>query len=442
MMGGSIMEGMHLVLALVVGLALVIVLILKTKIQAFPALLIASVSVGLIGGMSTADVVSNISSGFGSTLSSIGIVIALGVMMGKMLEVTGAAKKMAVSILKIVGVERTEVVLAMAGWLVSIPVFCDSGFVILSELAKEFSRDTKKSMISLGCALGIGLLVTHHLVPPTPGPLAVAATFGVDIGLLIIYGMVISLLILAVALTFAKHNAKKFEIVIPEADLQAVKFTDEELPGAVISFAPIIVPVVLILLNTLCSALSINNSIVNLIGSPVIAVLIGLLISIYGLARSKKREEVVRILENSLGDAGLIIVITGAGGALGTILRVSGIGDYVAGVIASSGFPAVLVPLLMAALLKIAQGSGTVAMVTTASIVAPMCSTLGLSPMLGCLACCIGSMCVSHFNDSYFWVVTRISGMDVKTGLRAWTATTGAAALTGFVIMIILSFVM
>lgn len=434
------MEGLNLILALLVGLAVVVVLILKTKIQAFPALLIASVVVGLIGGMSTADVVANITAGFGSTLGSIGIVIALGVMMGKMLEVTGAAKKMAVTILKIVGVERTEVVLALSGWLVSIPVFCDSGFVILAELAKEFSRNTKKSMVALGCSLAIGLMVTHHLVPPTPGPLAVAALFNVDIGLLIIWGVVISLIILFFAMIFIKYNSKKFEVIIPEEDLEAVKFTDEELPNAVISFAPIVVPVILILLNTLFASLEISNSFINLVGSPIIAVLIGLLISIYGLAMSRKRDDVVKILENSLGDSGLIIVITGAGGALGTILRVSGIGDFVANIISSAGFPGVLVPLLMAALLKTAQGSGTVAMVTTASIVAPMAANLGISPMLGTLACCVGAMCVSHFNDSYFWVVTRISGMDVKTGLKAWTSTSGVAAAVGTVIVLILSF--
>lgn len=169
---------MNLIFALITGIALVIILILKTKVQAFPALLIAAIYIGLASGMAPAEVMSTVSSGFGGTLASIGIVIGLGVMMGKILEITGAAKKMAIVILNIVGEDKTELVLLLSGWLISIPVFCDSGFVIMSELAKEFSRNTKKSMVALGCSLGIGLYLTHHLIPPTPGPLGVAGILG------------------------------------------------------------------------------------------------------------------------------------------------------------------------------------------------------------------------------------------------------------------------
>lgn len=434
--------GIRLVIALLIGLAIIIFLILKTRVQAFPALIIAAVVVGLIAGMSSADVMKTVSGGFGSTLASIGIVIGLGVMMGKMMEVTGAAKKMALTILKLVGAENSDVVLALSGWLVSIPVFCDSGFVILSELAKEFSRNTKKSMVLLGSALGVGLYLTHHLVPPTPGPLGAAGIYGVDVGKFILWGIVVSVIMLPFCIMYVRFISKKNPEIIPEVDPDAVKFAVDEadLPGAAISFAPIVVPVLLILSLTVTQALGIANPVITVIGNPIVAVLIGVLISIYGLAQKLEREEVVKILERALADAGLIICITGAGGALGAVLRESGIGTYVADLIASSGFPGILVPMIMGALLKTSQGSGTVAMITTAGIVAPMVAGLGISPLAACLATCVGPMIASYFNDSYFWVVTRFSGMDVKTGLRAWTTTTAFAGVVGCVVVFILSF--
>ncbi|MDO5726221.1 MAG: GntP family permease [Tissierellia bacterium] len=437
------MQGTQLILALVIGLAIVIFLVLKTKVQAFPALIIAAIVVGFIGGMEPVEVMQTVSSGFGGTLSSIGIVIGFGVMMGKILEVTGAAKKMAQSILKMVGEERTELVLLLSGWLVSIPVFCDSGFVILSELAKEFSRNTKKSMVALGCALGAGLYLTHHLVPPTPGPLGVAAILGVDVGQLIIFGVLISAILIPIVLFYIRFVQKNQEMIIPELDEEAKKFvmSDEDLPGGFISFAPIIVPVILILMNTLTAALNYENQIISVIGNPIFAVLVGVLIAIYGLTKDKSRKDVVSVLEASLSDAGLIICITGAGGALGAVLRASGIGDYVANAIAATPFPHVLLPMIMASMLKLSQGSGTVAMITTASIVAPMLSGLGLSPLLACLAICVGAMIASFINDSYFWVVTRFSGMDVKVGIKAWTTTSAVTGVFGCLIVLILSFV-
>ena len=440
----------HLILALLIGLAIVVFLILKTKIQAFPTLLIAAIAVGVIAGLPVDKVMSTISGGFGSTLGSIGIIIGLGVMMGKVLEVTGAAKKMALTILKGVGIARAEWVLAISGLLVSIPVFCDSGYVILSELAKEFSRITKKSMVLLGCSLGIGLFLTHHLVPPTPGPLAVAGLLGVDIGLMIIAGLVFSAIMIFPVMLYVSYISKRSPEIFPEgidtaalhAEVNLESFDESRLPGAFISFAPIVLPIVLILIKTGTAAVKYENAFITLFCDPITAVLIGLLIAIYGLMAHTNREKVVEVLEGSLADAGLIILITGAGGALGAMLRTSGVGNHVAEIIAQSGFPSILVPLLMASLLKLSQGSGTVAMITTASILSPMMATLGLHPLTAALSICVGAMCASYFNDSYFWVVTRFSGMDVKTGLKAWTSSTAFAAFTGYIMIILLSMVL
>lgn len=430
---------MNLFIALLIGLSLVIFMILRTKIQAFPALLIAAIITGLLAGMPAADAMAAISDGFGSTLSSIGIIIGLGVMMGKILEVTGAAKKMAVTILNLVGVERTELVLLLSGWLVSIPVFCDSGFVILSELAKEFSRTTKKSMVALGLSLAAGLYLTHHFVPPTPGPLGVAAILGLDVGSLILWGIVVSALLIPIALVGAKVISKRHDPIIPEIEENVKSITEEELPGAAISFAPIIVPILLILSQTVSNAMDFSHPIITIFGDPIVAMLVGLLLSIYGLTKTQDRDTVISALEDSLSDAGLILCITGAGGALGNVLRESGIGDYVANLIVSANVPGLLLPMLMASLLKLSQGSGTVAMITTASIVAPMISGLGISPLIATLAISAGSQCASIINDSYFWVVTRFSGMDVEVGLRSWSILSAIMGITGCIIVGILS---
>ena len=440
----------HLILALLVGLAIVVVLILKTKVQAFPTLLIAAMAVGVIAQVPIDKIMSTISGGFGSTLGSIGIIIGLGVMMGKVLEVTGAAKKMALTILKGVGIARAEWVLALSGLLVSIPVFCDSGYVILSELAKEFSRITRKSMVLLGCALGLGLFLTHHLVPPTPGPLAVAGLLGVDIGIMILAGLVVAVIMIFPIMFYIQYISKRCPVVYPDGmpdlgthdKVSLEAFDETKLPGAFISFAPIVLPIILILIKTGTAAVKYQNNFINLFCDPISAVLIGLLLAVYGLMQTVDRETVVKTLEDSLGDAGLIILITGAGGALGAMLRTSGVGNHVAELIAHSGFPAILVPLVMASLLKLSQGSGTVAMITTASIVAPMMASLQLHPLTAALAICVGAMCASYFNDSYFWVVTRFSGMDVKTGLRAYTSASAFAAAVGYILILALSIVL
>lgn len=436
----------QLIVALLVGLALVVFLILKTKVQAFPALLIAAITVGVIAGLPLDEVVSTISGGFGSTLSSIGIIIGLGIMMGKILEVTGAAKRMAISMLKLFGIQRAEWVMALSGFLVSIPVFCDSGFVILSELAKEFSRVTKKSMVTLGCSLALGLYLTHNLVPPTPGPLAAAAIMGVDIGMMIPAGVILALLLLIVLIPYIRYVGRKCPAVFPEGmredTLQEVSleaFDESKLPSTALSFMPIIVPILMILTKTVSAAMGYSSPVITLLCDPITAVMTGLLISIYTLMRKSSREDTVKLLEDSLSDAGLVMLITGAGGALGAVLRTSGVGDYVANLIASSGFPAILVPIIIGILLKLSQGSGTVAIITTASIVAPMLSVLQLHPLVALLAVCIAPACASYFNDSYFWVVTRFSGMDVKTGMKSWTSVSAMAGIVGSIMVVILS---
>lgn len=448
--------GGQMIFGLVVGITLLIILILKTKIHAFLALIIASAVTGLIGGMPPNAVLNAITSGFGGTLGNIGIIIGFGVMMGQIFEVSGAAEKMAQTFIKKLGKGREEIALAITGFLVSIPIFCDSGFVILSPLAKAISRQTKKSVVTLGISLAAGLVITHSLVPPTPGPVGVAGIFGINVGSLILWGIILAIPMTIATILYAKHVGKKIYQIPTEDGLgwERSKYQEpvyelisdeenEELPSTFMSFAPIMIPIILILLNTVTTALGAEGTAVNIIsflGAPVIAVGIGLIISIYGLAGKYSREETLEHMENGIKSAGIIILVTGGGGALGAVLRESGAGDYIANLIAKTALPPILLPFIISTLVRLIQGSGTVAMITAASITAPILANLNANPVFGALAACIGSLMFSYFNDSYFWVVNRMLGItDAKEQMQVWSVTTTIAWAVGLIGLLIIS---
>lgn len=455
------MSGPQMIFGLVVGIAVLIFLILRTKIHPFLALIISASLTGIIGGMNPPDVIKSITNGFGSTLASIGIVIGFGVMMGRILEISGAAQRMAYTFLKIFGKGREELAMALTGYVVSIPIFCDSGFVILSPIAKALSRTTKKSVISIGVALAVGLVATHHAVPPTPGPLGVAGIFQADVGLMILWGLVFTVPITIVGVLYAKWLGNRI-YQIPTSDgmgwtrnkkeaehiqkLEVENNDKKELPSVLSSFAPILVPIILILLNTVLTAMKLTSPIVNYIlffGNPVIAVGIGLIIAIYTLVPKMDRTQVIKLMEEGVSSAGIIILITGAGGSLGQVLRDSGAGDYVAKLIAGTGLPAILLPFFVATLVRLVQGSGTVAMITSASITAPILATMNVNPILAAQAACLGAMVFSYFNDSYFWVVNRLLGVeDVKEQIMTWSVPTTLGWATALVMLLIANLIL
>ncbi|MDF2677384.1 MAG: gluconate transporter [Bacillota bacterium] len=448
--------GSQMILGLIIGITILIVLILKTKIHAFLALIIAAAVTGLIGGMPSNAVLASISKGFGNTLGSIGIIIGFGVMMGEIFEASGAAERMAQTFIKKLGKGREEIALAITGFLVSIPIFCDSGFVILSPLAKAISRKTKKSVITLGVALAAGLVITHSLVPPTPGPVGVAGLFNVSVGSIILWGIVMAIPMTAAAVIYARYLGKKIyqlptedgeDWIRPAYQEPVYDSIDDnsgkELPSTFMSFAPIIIPIILILINTVATALKAQGPIVNafvFLGTPVIAVGIGLIVAIYGLAGKYSRSETIDLMERGIKSAGIIILVTGGGGALGMVLRDSGAGDYIAQVISKTSLPAILLPFVISSLIRLIQGSGTVAMVTSASITAPIIATLNVNPVFAALAACTGSLVYSYFNDSYYWVVNRMLGIkEAKEQMRVWSVTTTIIWAVGFVELMILN---
>lgn len=455
-MEGVVISGSQMIFALVVSIFLLIFLIMKTKIHAFLALIIAAALTGVLGGMPVDGVLGSITKGFGNTLGSIGIIIGFGVMMGEIFEFSGAAKRMAKTFIKSLGKGREELALAITGFLVSIPIFCDSGFVILSPLAKAISKKTRKSVITLGVSLALGLVITHSLVPPTPGPVGVAGLFGVSVGSIILWGIVMGIPMVLAGIAYAKYIGKQIYQVPSDDGEGWVRLSgkqtlshytedkdDEKLPSAAASFAPIVVPIILILVQTISAVLKVEGtirSIINFFGSPVIAVGIGLIIAIYTLTNKVSRKETIEQMENGIKSAGIIILVTGGGGALGMVLRDSGAGDYIAQLIAQTALPAILLPFIISSLIRLIQGSGTVAMITAASITAPMIATLNVNPVFAALAACTGSLLFSYFNDSYFWVVTRMLGIkEAKEQIRVWSFTTTIAWAVGLVELLILN---
>ena len=445
----------HLILALVLGIALLIFLILKTKVHPFPALIIAACVTGLVSGMSPSATIGAISTGFGTTLGNIGIIIGLGVMMGQIFERTGAAERMALTFIKLFGRKNEPWAMALTGFLVSIPIFCDSGFVILSSLAKAISRKTRQSIVTVGVPLAAGLVITHSLVPPTPGPLGVAGTFGVDVGTFILVGILIAIpMAIACTLYGCWLGKRLYQLPADEGDAwirpevfekyAEVSLTpSRELPGALASFAPLVVPILLILLNTVCSAMGLKTGIFEVViflGTPIIAVGIGFLLALYTLALRIPRQTILDEMNKGLASAAIIVFVTGGGAALGKVLQTSGVGNYIAQLILQTSMPVVLLPFIIATLVRFAQGSGTVAMITAAGICAPIVQAAGGSMLAGAFAACVGSLFFSYFNDSYFWVVNTLMGFkDTKEQIRVYSITSTIAWAVGLVMVLILN---
>jgi GntP family gluconate:H+ symporter len=419
------------VIYLLLSVVLIILLSAKLKIHPFIALFLVAILYGLFAGMPLSEIVVSINEGFGDTLGKIGLLIVLGVIIGSFLENSGGAYAMAEKVLKIIGKKRVPTAMGIIGYIVSIPVFADSGFILLSPLNKSLSKKANISLAGSAVALGLGLTATHTLVPPTPGPIAASGILNADLGLVLLWGLLISALALAVGLFFVrKYVSKTYIDPNPEISEAVIDQRLKEAPGAFKSSIPIFVPIFLIVLRSIVNALGddVNGAIAEFIlfiGEPVIALLIGMFLSL--LLPKKLNYDMLSTsgwVGKSLRDAATIILITGAGGIFGRVLQNSGIADVIGETLADVNL-SIWLPFLLAAAIKTAQGSSTVALITTASIMMPMMSTLGfvseLEKVMVVIAIGAGSAVFSHANDSFFWVVTQLSGFDVKTGYRLFS---------------------
>lgn len=448
------MTGLPLIFAFVVAVVIMIVAISKFKVHPFLSIMAVSLLLALVGGIPLADVPGVIGAGFSGTFSSIGIVIILGALIGSILEQTGAALKLADMVVKLVGKKNPELAMELMGWVVSIPVFCDSGFVILDPIRKALVRRTGTSSVAMTVALSTGLYISHVFIPPTPGPIAAANTLGIGDNLLLVIGLGVlcSIFPLVAGLIFAKFIGKRVkssdEQVAPD---EVVKTYEElvaeygKLPGGLNAIAPIVVPVILMALGTIGKQVGITGvalDILTFLGTPIISLAVGTVFAIIQLAIAKKMDQFYNITNDTLKTVGPILFVTAAGGVLGKVISSTTMVSYItenANFLMSLG---IFFPFLLAAILKTAQGSSTVAITTTAGIMAPMMSSLGLdTPVLGALtvmAIGAGAMTVSHANDSYFWVVTNFGKMTPDQGYKTQTMLTlvmGIASIIGIFII-------
>lgn len=450
------MTGIPLIIAFVVAVVLMIVAISKWKVHPFLSIMTVSVLLALVAGIplvKTDDVpgiADVIGAGFSGTFSSIGIVIILGALIGSILEQTGAALKLADMTVKLVGQKNPELALELMGWVVSIPVFCDSGFVILDPIRRALVKRTGKSSVACTVALSCGLYISHVFIPPTPGPIAAANTLGIGDNLLIVIGigLLCSLFPLVAGFVFAKFIGKKVKSADEQVNAdEAVKTYEElvasygKLPGGFNALAPIIVPVILMALGTIGKQLGITGfalDLLSFLGTPIISLAVGTIFAVIQLALAKKMSQFYSITNDTLKTVGPILFVTAAGGVLGKVISSTTMVSYItenASFLMNLG---IFFPFLLAAILKTAQGSSTVAITTTAGIMAPMMASLGLdTPVLASLtvmAIGAGAMTVSHANDSYFWVVTNFGDMTPDQGYKTQTILTlvmGVASILG-----------
>jgi GntP family gluconate:H+ symporter len=435
------------ILFLILSIALIVLGTVKLKVHPFIVLLLVALFYGFGVGMPVEKILTSINEGFGGTLGKIGLLIVLGSIIGTFLENSGGAYSLAESVLKIIGKKRVPTAMGILGYFVSIPVFADSGFILLSPLAKSLSKKAGITLATSATALAIGLTATHTMVPPTPGPIAAAGILNADLGMVLMLGIPVAALALIPGLIFANKYASKFWIdPNPQATDEDIAELLRKAPGATEASLPVLVPIFLIILKSVFAAKgeldSLFLKIIAFIGEPVIALLIGTFLSFF-LPKKFDREllSTTGWVGKALSDAASIILITGAGGIFGKILQNSGIADFL-GTALSGVNLSLWLPFLLAAALKTAQGSSTVALITTASLMLPLMPGMGfdteVEKAMVVLAIGAGSSVVSHANDSFFWVMTQMSGLDVKTGYKLQSLGTGILGISAAVILYVL----
>ncbi|MCF3651589.1 GntP family permease [Synoicihabitans lomoniglobus] len=437
------------IILLLLAIAFIVVATTRWKLPPFLTLLIGAGFYGLASGLSAAETLAAITGGLGKTVGGIGIVIACGCVIGAVLERTGAAMVMAQAVLRVVGRTRAVLAMGLTGGIVSVPVFCDSGYVVLAPLVRGMARGAKQSVAALAVALSMGLYVTHCLVPPTPGPVAAAEAVRADLGRVIGLGLLVAAVVIGVVCWFAVWAGRRWPIELAATETTTETAAVKPNVSVAVAFAPIVLPMMLIAWRSFFPGTpgSDGAALVAAIGHPNVALMLGALLALV-LARREGATVLGEWSGEAMRTAGAIVLVTGAGGALGAVLRATPLADVIATTLSSLdlGRWNIVLPFLVAAGLKTAQGSSTVAIVTTASLIAPLLGVLGLDQptalALTVLAIGAGAMTVSHVNDSYFWVVTQLTGLSVAQGYRLVTLASGIAGLTGIATIVMLRFVL
>ncbi|MDH5396653.1 MAG: GntP family permease [Cyclobacteriaceae bacterium] len=436
------------ILIIILTLAVIITAIMKFDIHPFLALFVGAIGYGLVSGMSPELILTSVSDGFGGVLGKIGLLILLGVIIGTFLEKTGGAFVIAQKVLSYIGEKAVMLAMMISGYILSIPVFGDSTFIMLNPISKSLSFKGKVPYAAVTIALTLGATASHSLVPPTPGPIAAAGILNANLGMVIMWGIIISVVSLIPCFFFVRYVVSKVELIPHFADGEKEQ-TYAKPPSAKKSFLPIILPLLLIVLNSIAAypthpfGENMFTTILSFVGNPIIALLLGVFVSFTLPAKFD-----MKLLSSSgwIGDALVIaapiILITGAGGVFGKMLQNSGIADLVSDNLSGASW-GLLLPFLMAMVLKTAQGSSTVALITTASIMAPLLPSLGLdSEMLRVftvLSIGAGATAISHANDSFFWVMTQMTGMNIKQGNQTHSIGTFILACTAITVIYLIT---
>ena len=464
------MSGLPLIIAFVIAIVALILLISKLKVHPFLAIMGVSLVLALLAGIplndtpvlneagekigTTSGIPNVIGAGFSSAFSSIGIVIILGAFIGAVLEKTGAALKLADMVIRLVGEKHPELAIELMGWVVSIPVFCDSGFVILNPIRKALVKRTGVSSVTMTMCLACGLYISHVFIPPTPGPIAAANTLGVGDSLLLVIGLglLCSIFPLLAGLFYAKIMGKKIKSADEITNSGEIVKTYEELkaeygklPGGFNAVAPLIVPILLMGISSVVSMAKWTGPVADFftfLGTPIMALAAGTVCAIVQLIMAKMNGEFYNLVNETLKTVGPILFVTAAGNVLGKVIASSDMVNYIKANASTLQTIGIFFPFLLAAILKTAQGSSTVAITTTAGIVAPLLADLGFATpveiALVVLAIGAGAMTVSHANDSYFWVVTNFGEMKPEQGYKTQTMMTlimGIASIIGIFIL-------
>lgn len=435
---------LQVLIFLIAGVGLIILLTAKYHVHAFFALLVACFITGLGVQIPLPVLLNTIKDGFGNILKSLGFIIILGTTLGVLLEHTGSTKVMANYILKKVGEKNAALAISITGFIVGLPVFCDSGFIVLNGLSRSLSKKTGISLVVMSVSLATGLLAVHCLIPPHPGAAAAAATIGVDLGRLIIYGIIIAIPAMIAGHWWAVYAGRKItHFTVEESDVPEDTTIH---PSVLKSFLPVIIPILLIALRSFFMIQSDESGgwrYALSLGDPVVALSVGVLLA-FNTKRRWKRKTVNLIFQDAIEKAGGILVIIGAGGAFGAVLAATNIGSHFSNAVPLHSL-GILFPFLLTFILKTAQGSSTVAIITAASIVLPLLAALGLDSengkLLTVLSMGAGSMMISHANDAYFWVITKFSGLDIKTTLKVYSVASVIMGLVTLMMVYLLSLI-
>ena len=442
----------RLCIAALCGIALLLVLIIKGKLQPLIAILISALGIGIIAGMPADMIVSTVTKGMGETLKGIALLVGLGSMFGAILEISGGAERVALTMMRRFGEKNAPWALGITGMVTAIPVFFDAGLIILIPLAFSIARRAKKSTLYFVIPLLAGLAVGHAFIPPTPGPVLVANILGVDLGLVIGLGLVCGFFAMVVAgPLFGKFCGDHYDIPVPEQYLNTPEYDESKLPSFASVVGIILIPLVLILVNSVLGQIPEGNwvdflrPVFSFLGTPFVALLLATLAAmlILGCKNGYTMKELEKVMTKSLEPTGLILLVTAAGGVLRYMLQDSGLGDIIGGFVAAAPVPIVVVAFLIALAVRISVGSATVAMTMSAGMIAAMPITATLSPLhLACVVMAIagGSTAFSHVNDSGFWLVKSLCNLDEKTTFKTWTLMETLVGTTGFAVALIVSF--